>query len=71
MQSIIKASELKVGDTFIYGNEQVKIEKILEPREWLAPGIVYFHYETDEYWGCVDGQIDKDRTLSLIERESE
>lgn len=71
MQTIIKASELKVGDTFTYNNEQVKIEKILEPREWLDTGVVYFHYETDEYWGCVDGKIDKGRTVSLIDRESE
>ena len=71
MQSIIKASDLKVGDTFIYGNEQVKIEKILEPREWLASDIVYFHYETNEYWGCVDGKIVEDTAVKLIERESE
>ena len=68
MQTTIKAIELKAGDSFIYGNEQVKIEKILEPREWLASDIVYFHYETNQYWGCVDGQIPGSTVVRLIHK---
>ena len=62
----ITADTLKEGDTFMYNQQRVTIEKVLDPREWLDSGTVFFHYETDEYWGCVDGKIARDATVKLV-----
>lgn len=62
----IKADTLKEGDTFMYNQQRVTIERILEPREWLDSGTVFFHYETDEYYGCIDGKIAKDAIVTLV-----
>mgnify|MGYP001206133297 FL=1 len=60
------ANGLKEGDTFMYNQERVTIERVLEPREWLDSGTVFFHYETDEYCGCIDGKIARDAIVTLV-----
>ena len=68
----IKANTLKEGDTFMYATgygeipQRVTIERVLEPREWLDSGTVFFHYETDEYYGCIDGKIARDAIVTLV-----